>query len=462
MMAGCPRSYWGHPLIPSLFGMLLLGAAGCGWHSEASPPASADKVGAASCTAVKPVQQNLTILVEQPGQIEAFEQTPIYAKIAGHVEEVCVDMDARVKKGDCLAKLWVPERKDDCRRAHAAAAQASAELLQVQRSLVAAGASIKAAAALVDEAKTGRTRAQANKERYDSEVRRFRKLVQSGVIDRQTLDEAENQSKAATAALAEVEAKVRAMEAARDEKIARRAQIEADVEVAKTHLDVARADEKRAQTLLNYATITAPFAGVVARRAVHTGHLLKPGEGANGLPLFVLVRTDPVRIFVNVPEAEAGLVHAGSPARVRIQALRDLEIEAKVVRTSWALDPGNRTLRAEVEMPNADGKLRPGMYAYAAIRVEHPPAWTVPTAAIHKSDESPYCYLAVDGKAVRTALRLGASNGKNVEVLRKRTQAPGGGTHWVALSGEELVLLDDTGALADGRPVSIGAAKKAP
>lgn len=459
MKADSTYTTWGRRVTFPLLGMLLLGVAGCGWHSTASPPASAEPNAAMSCAAVKPERKALTILVEQPGQIEAFEQTPIYAKIEGHVEKVCVDMDARVKKGDCLAKLWVPEREDDYRHTRAAVAQAGAELEQVKRSLVAADASIKAAEALVEEVRTGLTRARANKERYDSEVRRIRQLVQSGVIDRQTLDEAVNQSKAAAAAVDEVTAKVRAAEAARNEKIARKAQIEADVEVARTHLDVARTDERRAKTMLEYASINAPFTGVVARRSVHTGHLLKPGEGANHQPLFVLVRTDPVRIFVNVPESEAGHVRIGTHARVRIQALRDLEIDAKVVRTSWALDPGNRTLRTEVELPNPDGKLRPGMYAYAAILVEHPPAWTIPAAAVHRSDDAPYCYLAVNGKAVHTALRLGATDGKLTEVLRKRVRSEEGGTRWAELSGNEVVLLDDTGGLSDGRPVSIKGVK---
>src|SRR5581483_11445503 len=201
----------------------------------------------------------------------------------------------------------------------------------------------------------------------------------------------------------------------------------------------------------------APFDGVVTRRNVHTGHLLRPGETSNREPLFVVARLDPVRIFVDVPEAEAQLVRPGVPARVRIQALRDREIDTKVARTSWALDPGNRTLRAEIELPNPTGELRPGMYAYAALLLNHAGTWTVPAAAVQRSEDVACCFLLHDGKAVRTPLRLGARDGQLVEVLRKRV---GADSRWHELSGDETVLQPAGGALADGARVELTAGKE--
>src|SRR4051812_46339521 len=104
----CVRSL----LLAGLATALLNLLSGCGPHSEAST-ASAGKTAAPTATVVMPARQDLPVTIEQPGQIEAFEQTPIHAKIAGYVAEVCVDMNARVEKGDCLARLAVPEMEDD-------------------------------------------------------------------------------------------------------------------------------------------------------------------------------------------------------------------------------------------------------------------------------------------------------------------------------------------------------------
>jgi HlyD family secretion protein len=436
--------------------LLLALASGCGPHSEASAPA-APKATSAAITTVKPRRQDLPVTIEQPGQIEAFEQTPIFARIGGYVGEVCVDMDARVKKGDCLAKLAVPEMDDELRQKQAAVAQSRAELEQAKQTLHTAEASIRATTAQVGEAQSALKRALSNQERFDSEYERIKHLVERQVIDRQTLDEARNQAKSAAAAREEAEAKIRTAEASRDESVARRDKVLTDIEVSKTRLTVAQSDEKHMQTLLQYAVLQAPFAGVVTRRNVHTGHLLRPGESSNREPLFVLARVDPVRIFVDVPEAEAQQVHPGVPVRVRIQALNDREIEAKVTRISWALDPGNRTLRAEIELPNPRGELRPGMYAYASLVLEHPQAWVVPAAVVQRSEDVPFCYLLQDGKAVRTSLRVGVRAGPVLEVLKKRL---GTETRWQEITGNEIVLQGNPAALADGQRVEISASKE--
>ena len=162
---------------------------------------------------------------------------------------------------------------------------------------------------------------------------------------------------------------------------------QADIAAAKAHLQVAEVNLQQMQTMLDYAVLRAPYSGVVIGTLFTRRHLLKPGAMVEMEPLFVVMRMDKVRIFVDVPEQEVQLVHPGIPARVRIQALQDQEIEATVTRTSWALDPNNRTLRAEIELPNPNGDLRPGMYAYANITVDNPNTWTLPVAAVHQDDK---------------------------------------------------------------------------
>ncbi len=439
-------------LVATVLAALLLGTlSGCSHRSEASTTTEARPTALAVST-VTPIRQDVPVTIEQPGQIEAFEQTPIYARIGGYVAEVCVDMDARVQKGDCLARLAVPEMEDELRQKQGGVAQTEAELVQVQRTLQTAEANIRATAAHHGEALAGHKRAEANQERADSEYERIRHLVERQVIDRQTHDEARNQAKAMAAAVEEMQAKVRSAAASHEESMARRDKVLADIAVAQTRLQVARRDQEHAQTLLQYAVLQAPYRGVVTRRHVHTGHLLKPGESGNREPLFVVARTDKVRIFIDVPEAYAQLVRPGVPVRVRVQALRDREIDTTVARTSWALDPGNRTLRAEIELDNAADELRPGMYAYAALQLTQRGAWTLPANLVQRGEDAAYCYLLQDGKAVRTTLKLGVRAGAVVEIVKRRTAAE---TRWHDFTGKETALQASAGALADGAAVDV-------
>ena len=99
-------------------------------------------------------------------------------------------------------------------------------------------------------------------------------------------------------------------------------------------------------------------------------------------PLFNVVRTDPVRIFVDVPEVDAPFVDKGMPTTIRVQSLQEQELSAPVVRVSWALDTLTRTLRAEIDLPNGDGRLRPGMYVTARITMTREKAMSIPTTAV--------------------------------------------------------------------------------
>ena len=182
------------------------------------------------------------------------------------------------------------------------------------------------------------------------------------------MDEAQNQFRSSDAARDEAAAKIESAKAGVRESEAKLAKAKADVNAAVARLQVAKADYQRMQAVLQYAKITAPYDGVVTQRNVHTGHFI-PGAGSRE-PLFVVMRTDRVRVFVDVPEKDATSVKNGDRATIRVQALGGQAFDGKVSRSSWALDPRARTLRAEVEVSDPESKLRPGMYANASIIIE--------------------------------------------------------------------------------------------
>jgi hypothetical protein len=137
-------------------------------------------------------------------------------------------------------------------------------------------------------------------------------------------------------------------------------------------------------------------------------------------PLYLLNRIDPVLFVIGVPEADAAHVAAGSSARVRVPALANHEFPARVTRTSWALNPTSRTLTAQVELPNPQETFLPGMYAYGSVLIERADVRAVPVSAVTQIGNQTYCYLVLEGKAVRTPVQSGVTDGTWVEVAGKR------------------------------------------
>jgi HlyD family secretion protein len=441
----------------AVLGLIAVTGAACTKHSEAATSATSP-VGAPEVTTVAPKRQNLIVTVEQPGRVEAFEQTPVFAKIAGYVKDVRVEVGSRVKKGDVLAELDVPEMVEELTQKQGMVTQASLEIRQSESAVRVAAASVVTADSLAHEAEAGKKKAEANQQRWKSESARMDALVTGKVIDPQSRDETQNQLKSADAALEEAAAKVQSAAAARAESVAKRDKAEADLASARNHQLLAESDVRRMQAMLDYARITAPFDGVVADRRVHTGHFLQPASGGTkGEALFVVVRIDKVRVFVDVPEQDAVLIRDKAVGRVRVQVLNDREFTGEVAGASWSLEPGQRTMRTEIDLPNPDGLIRPGMYVHAIIAAERTGAWTLPSAAIIVRDGQTFCFREEAGKAVRTAIKIGGRDGATVEVMKKqrRAEKPGEKARWEDLVGDERVIVTRPGELTDGQAVRV-------
>jgi RND family efflux transporter MFP subunit len=388
---------------------------------------------------IHPERKTLHRSVDQPGTIEAFEQTSLHARIAGFVKEMHVDIGDTIKADDVLAELSVPEMDEELKQKEALTSQARAEIKQAEAALAAADANLKTAAALLQEAEAGRTRAEALVVRWKSELTRLEKAKNS--VDPQTIEETRYQLRAAEATREEVEAKVASQQAARDESIAKRAKADADVSAAKARQGVAEADQRRVAALLAYAKIRAPYDGIVTRRNADTGAFLQPATTGKGEALLIVMRTDKVRIFIDVPETAAPFVTNKAVARIRIGALGGQEYRTSVTRTSWALDSRSRTLRAEIDLLNPDGRLRPGMYANATLDLVRENVLTLPAASLLTQGDRTYCFLLTDGKPVKTPVQVGLSEGGSIEVVKKLAK----GDAWEDFTGAEEVVANAAG-----------------
>jgi RND family efflux transporter MFP subunit len=438
---------------------MLLFVSGC---NSAKPPVKTSD--ASAVKTATPKKKPLRRVIEQPATIEGFEETPLVAHISGYVEKVLVDIGKEVegpqydkkgklvKPGTLLAQLDIPEMLKELEQKRAMVALAQAEVDQAEADLEAAEAHILTAKAWVREAESARVSAEANQRYWKSQYNRFVNLVEDNVLDKQNRDESLNKYEAAKAKQAEIEARVESAQAATKESEAKRNKAKADLAAARARVLVAQAEEGRMKALVEYRNICAPFSGVVTRRNIHTAFFLQPNASGGPSVVFVVARTDKLRIISDIPEAEAIYISDNLKAKIEIPALKDQTFKGEIARTSRTLDPKTRTLRVEIDYENKDHKLSPGMYANLIIDVDLKERYTLPASAIFTYADVPCCWrVDANAKAVRTPLKLGVRDGQDVEVLKMQK----GGSAWEAVSGTEEIVITNLGAVSDGKEVRV-------
>jgi HlyD family secretion protein len=431
-------------------------ANGCGHADRGGTSANRKAAGEDGETAgirvVQPERHDLRMTVVQPGTIQAFEVTPVYSRISGYVEKYRYNIGDRVKAGEILIDMWIPDLVEQLGQKTATVKRAEAQIRVTESALRSAEAKLETAKARITSALAGVKRAKASFTRWESEYKRLQSLVNQKVLDVQVRDETYRQFEEAAATVDQADAMVSEMNSARDQAAADRDRARVDVEAARADLEVARADEREASVNVEYGHIKAPYDAVVTQRNVSPGDYLQPGGGAQGRPLFMIEQTDPVRVFVGVPELASFFIHENDTALIRFQAIPGATREGKVVRSGFSLNPSTRTLQTEIDIPNEDGHLHPGWYVTVTISIDRKQVWTLPSNAIgFEGQQNHYVYLLVEGKHVRTPVIIGVSDDTRTEVLKK--YAPGANTNaWPEFDGTERVLVGNLEVLAAGQP----------
>jgi RND family efflux transporter MFP subunit len=440
---------------------------GCGNRSAAKGPEDETKAkGTLEVPIVKPTRQTITRLIQQPGYIKAYEETPIYSNIEGYLDKIdpSIDKDKRVRESQILVQLRVPEREADLRSKEARIKQAAAEVIQAQEGLHAASANVQTSESLVVEATAGIHKATADRERWLGELDRAKKFFAKDVSDKQSVAEAQSQYDQAQANLEQNQAKLKSAQANLIESKAKESKAAADVEAAKARKDVEIAARDYSAAMLEYRNIRAPYDGVITQRNVDSGAkvMAAGGNTPGAKPLFVVMSLDQVRVTVQVPETDGVILRTGDPATIHFTALRDgdREFTGKVTRTSYALDERARTLLTEIQLPNTpDQELKSGMYANVTIEAQIKNAWTLPNdALISDEGDKKCCYCVENGKAVRTPVRVGTQTNTTSWVIKKRVKSaePGkGGFAWVDFTGNEEIVAKNASSLTDGQVVGI-------
>ena len=245
-----------------------------------------------------------------PATVQPLQETTVYARTNGYVKRWLVDIGEAVTEDQLLAEIETPELDQELAQARAASASSEAVLLQTQTHL--------------DLAKTNLARTQ--------------NLAASGLASQQELDQQTSNVRAE----------------------------EANVKASQATAGASQANVRRLLELRKFAHVTAPFAGTVTSRTTEIGALVTSGNGA-GQALFKIAATKIVRIFVNVPQLYASGIREGLVTAITTRELSDRTFTGKVTRTTKSLDPVAHTLRTEIQVPNDDGALLPGMYAQVKI-----------------------------------------------------------------------------------------------
>lgn len=205
----------------------------------------------------------------------------------------------------------------------------------------------------------------------------------------------------------------------------------------------ADANVKRLTEARGFKNVVAPFAGVITRRNVDVGDLIDANGSSNGRPLFVLTQTDPLRVYVSVPQTYAGLIKPGQQVVVTQSELQGRKFSGQVARTSGAIDTATRTMQIEVALPNKEGLLLPGAYVTVALPMAASTTLTVPSnALLFRSEGTSVASVDAQGRVKLRGVNLGRNFGQNVEVV--------GG-----LGATDRVVLNPSDSIADGDQVAV-------
>lgn len=371
---------------------------------SSAPPVAETPVVPVAVVGPATLQNNLALSAE----FEPFQDVDVMAKVAGYVRSINVDIGSHVKAGQILAVLEVPEIQDELQKAKAGVAAAEANVVTAQ-----AGVQRAEAAANIAHLSFQRINDVASKNK--------------GLVPRQDVDVAQSRDTEAVAQLASAKS---ALRAAQEMKAA------ADSEYA------------RAETMMQYATIRAPFSGIVTRRYANTGSMIQAGISSQtqAMPIVRLAQYDLLRLTLPVPVTDAAEIKDGQSVDVAVTN-PPRTIHGKISRYAGSVQMSTRTMDTQVDVPNANGSLLPGMYAEVHLHLANRPnVMSVPVDAIDGLGTSvEQAYVVRNGVVHVVQVTTGLQTPTRLEILSGLK------------AGDQVIVGRHTG-LSDGEKVQAHAA----
>jgi RND family efflux transporter MFP subunit len=347
----------------------------------------------------KTLERQLTVSSE----LVPFQEVDVYAKESGYVRDLLVDYGTRVKKGQVMAVLEIPELQVQLQQDDAAIRNASDQVTHAEHEL-------------------GRVEAQHKVLHLQFDRLNTVAKSKAGLVAQQEVDDSQGKDLAAEA---QVEG------------------TKSNLQAAQSQLQAAEAKKEHDRVLFDYAKITAPFTGVVTQRYANLGTLLQAGTSSStqAMPLVRVSQDEMFRLVIPVPESYVRYIHIGDPVKVLVNSL-NRSFPGKVTRFSVDVKEDTRTMHTEVDVPNLDHVLIPGLYAEAVLSLEHKPdALSVPLQAVKHEGEQTTAYVVNQQNKIEDhKITLGLQTANEAEVV-------------TGLSEGDQVVVSDRSGLKPGQEV---------
>lgn len=373
--------------------MMAVALAGCSGSADKHVQANGPTV---TVGVTKVVRKSLGRQITLSSELVPFQEIDVYAKESGYVKKLDVDYGTRVKAGQVMAVLEIPELE--------------AQLQEDQ-------AEIKNATNQVSRAQNELKRYDAQYQALHLQYTRLNSVLetQPGIVAQQEVDDAQGKDLAASS---QVDAGKSSLEA------------------TQSQLSVARAKLAHDQTLFDYAKITAPFAGVITERYANLGTLVQAGTGSStqAMPIVRLSQDDLFRLVIPVPESYVRYIHVGDHVNVHVPSLTRT-FPGKVARFSVDVREDTRTMHTEVDVANPQRVLLPGLYADAELALDQKAdVATVPVQALnHEGNKTTVFVVNPNGELEDRAVQLGLQTASDAEITSGLNE------------GEEVVVSDRSG-----------------
>jgi RND family efflux transporter MFP subunit len=365
------------PLI--VFGGALLAALPCLVFTgcQEKQPESAPATALVALVTRGDLASTLTVA----GEFQPYQEVELHAKVSGYIRRINVDIGDRVKNGQVIATLEVPELNAQVAGTQAEVKHSQSEIFRAESEVALAEANYTALHAAYTRL------AEAAKRR-------------PGLVAEQELDDSRAKDQ-------DAEAKINVAKASLD--------------ATKEQLGVSKADNQRVQSLEDYSVVTAPFTGIITMRYADVGSLIQAGTTSNtqSMPVVKVAQSDLLRLRMPVPEEDVPFIKIGGNVQIRLQDTEKV-IPGKIIRFTRELTESTRTMLAEVDVPNPDLSLSSGMTAETTIVLQaQKNVLTVPAGAVLKADGQAYVLIVdANNKVQKVPVTLGIQGSDRVEITQ--------------------------------------------
>ncbi|MEA3006460.1 MAG: hypothetical protein QOI94_1729, partial [Acidobacteriaceae bacterium] len=354
-VASKPSSPWllfGLAAIVLVLGIVIYSGIHERAQAESSLGVSTERAAVPIVNVVEPSAAGLSQEIVLPGNIQAFNDTPIYARTNGYLKHWYVDIGTHVKQGQVLADIDTPE---------------------VDQQL--------------DQARADLKNAQANEQLAEITAARWQNLLKTNSVSKQETDQAVS-----------------------------------DLSARQASVDSMTANVHRLQQLQSFEKVYAPFTGVITARNTDIGALINAGAGGVPQELFHMAAVDKLRVYVAVPEVDSLAAQTGAKATLTLDEFPGETFEGTMVRDSDSIDSASRTLNVEVDVNNAQGRIKAGAYAFVHLkRLQSAhvsaPSLTIPADTLLFRSEGLRVGVVRNGHAELTPIKIGHDFGATVEVV---------------------------------------------